>query len=320
MSSFKEMYAAQNAAGKYVCVGLDPDLSKLPNAITDPYNGGAVLTFLTEIIDRTIEFAAAYKPQSAYYEALGDDGPEVLREVIAYIRDRDPNVPIILDYKRGDIGNTNKPYVEYAFDYLGVDAVTVHPYLGQEAMQPFLDRTDKTIIVLCRTSNSGAGEFQDVMCSAYFDPTTGKVYSTPAQAMREDGIRIELQLTEMPLYQFVALRVARSWNKTGNCAIVVGATYPAELGAVRKVVGDDVMILIPGIGAQGGDLAASISNGHDSSGFGIILNNSSGINFAFATLKNDDGELLYSDAEWGKAAGEAARRMNEAIKSHLTTS
>ncbi len=161
-----------------------------------------------------------------------------------------PDVPVILDAKDMDIGNTNTGYVRMAFEYCQADAITINPYLGMEAAQPFLDQKDKGIIVLCRTSNKGSGEFQDLLIKS-----------------------------DMPLYQYVASRVAKYWNKNGNCALVVGATYPNELAQVRRIVGD-MPILIPGIGVQGGDVEATVKAGRDSRGQGMIINASRSIIFA----------------------------------------
>ena len=173
-------------------------------------------------------------------------------------------MPIILDAKRGDIGNTNEGYVKMTFDKLGVDAITVSPYLGKESLEPFLQRSDCGIIVLVKTSNPGAGEFQDLI-----------VY--PERSRRGK-----------PLYQVVAKRIATDWNTNGNCAVVVGATYPEELLQVRKIIGD-MPILIPGIGAQGGNVLETVKNGVNSKKQGIIISSSRGIIFASnpreATLK-----------------------------------
>ena len=209
----------------------------------------SILSFNRKIIDATKDVVCAYKPNTAFYEKYGIPGLSALYETIAYIHEVAPDVPVILDAKRADIGNTNADYAEAAFEYLRADAITVHPYLGAEALAPFLDRANKGIIVLCRTSNPGAGEFQDL-------PVNGE-----------------------PLYRFVAHRVSSEWNKNGNCALVVGATYPDELREVRGLVGD-MPILIPGIGTQGGDLEKTVSAGKDSRGKGMIVNSSRGIIFA----------------------------------------
>lgn len=226
--------------GKFVCIGLDQ----------------ANLVSNKSIIDQTFDLVCAYKPNSAFYEAEGIEGLEGLEKTVKYIKENYPDIPIILDAKRGDIGNTNKGYVKAVFDDLGVDALTVHPYLGKESLQPFLDRKDRGIIVLVKTSNPGAGEFQDL-------ESNGK-----------------------PLYQIIAEHV-KTWNTNENCGVVVGATYPQELKKVREIVGD-MPILIPGIGAQGGDVN-QLKAGLDSNKQGIIVSSSRGILFADnpreATLK-----------------------------------
>lgn len=256
--NFRELLEKRWSLGYFVCVGLDSDLGKIPKAAHDEASSPwktevkvkeTLVAFNRAIVDATSHLVCAYKPNSAFYEQHGAKGTEALRETIAYIHQRAPDVPVILDAKRADIGNTNKGYVDATFDLLGADAITVHPYLGKEALQPFLSRTDKGVIVLCRTSNPGAGEFQDL-------ETNGE-----------------------PLYKVVARRVAEDWNTASNCALVVGATYPDELAEVRQLVGD-IPILIPGIGAQGGDVQKTVTAGKDSRRQGMIINSSRGIIFA----------------------------------------
>lgn len=245
--NFREMLEARWAEGRFVCVGLDSNYERIPQKLVNVEM--AVFVFNRKIVDATKDLVCAYKPNIAFYEEQGVQGLSALIRTTEYIRQHAPGVPIILDAKRADIGNTNRGYVKAAFEIYGVDAITVHPYLGAEALQPFLDQADKGIIVLCRTSNPGAGEFQD------------------------------LQVNGEPLYRVVARRVATEWNKNGNCAVVVGATYPEELREVREIVGD-MPILIPGIGAQGGDVEKTVAAGVDSRGWGIIINSSRGIIFA----------------------------------------
>lgn len=252
MASFFNKLKTKWQDGKFVCVGLDK----------------GDFEFNKKIVDQTHDLVSAYKPNSAFYETEGLEGLEGLGKTVKYIKEKYPDIPIILDAKRGDIGNTNEGYVKAIFDELGVDAVTVHPYLGKESLQPFLDRVDKGIIVLVKTSNPGAGEFQDLLI---------------------DG---------KPLYQIVAEHV-KSWNTNGNCGVVVGATYPQELKTVREIVGD-IPILIPGVGAQGGDVKATVRNGLNSRREGIIVSSSRGIIFsdnpreATLTLDNQIKEALKS--------------------------
>ncbi len=235
-----------------VCVGLDPDFDQLPTIVKNQRSvEEAIFTFNQDIIDATYDLVCAFKPNAAFYEAQGDAGFRALMRTASYIRETYAHIPIILDAKRADIGNTNLGYVQAAFDIIGVDAITVHPYLGKEALASFLARKEKGIIVLAKTSNLGAGEFQDL----------------PVGESQE------------PLYQAVARHVEKTWNTNGNCALVVGATYPEDLKKVRSIVGD-MPILIPGIGTQGAEVAATVIAGKDSRGWGMIINSSRGIIFS----------------------------------------
>lgn len=230
-----------------LCVGLDSDIGNIPEQIQNGEHPQS--TFNKVIIDATHDLVCAYKPNTAFYELRGKAGIEALKMTCDYLKETYPEIPVIIDAKRADIGNTNEGYVKFVFDYLGADAVTLHPYLGKEALKPFLDRKDKGCIILCRTSNAGAGEFQDLLV---------------------DG---------KPLYQIVAKNISKDWNYNGNCAVVVGATYPTELTIVRHIVGD-MPILIPGVGAQGGDVEKTVKAGVDSKGKNAIINSSRGIIFA----------------------------------------
>ncbi|KKQ86906.1 MAG: Orotidine 5'-phosphate decarboxylase [Berkelbacteria bacterium GW2011_GWA2_38_9] len=259
--NFRELLEAQWSRGNFVCVGLDSDPEKIPESVQCRYDTASTISlFNRAIIEATSDLVCAYKPNLASYLKYGQEGLEALYRTSILMRYRAPDIPVILDAKYADIGNTNLGYASFAFDRLEVDAVTVHPYLGAEALKPFLDQTDKGIFVLCRTSNPGAGEFQDL-----------KVDMGP--------ILVNDQPRYRPLYQVVAQQVTRDWNKNDNCALVVGATYPDELREVRKLVGD-MPILIPGIGAQGGDIEKTIVAGKDSRGQGMIINSSRGIIFA----------------------------------------
>jgi orotidine-5'-phosphate decarboxylase len=208
--------------------------------------------------------------------AEGPTGIRALEETILMIHAAAPGVPVILDYKRADIGNTNAGYVTSAFDRLGADAVTVNPYFGQEALAPFLGCTDKGIVVLVRTSNPGAGEFQDRMVEVDSLAEAKELHLESAEAAHMNGCE---RSPHVPMYQYIAGSVAHRWNTNGNCCAVVGATAPEELAKVRRIVGD-MPILIPGVGKQGGDLGAAIRAGVNSKGTGIIVNNSSAVLFA----------------------------------------
>ena len=255
--SFRSLLDARWDAGLFVSVGLDPDWERLPAHLRaaagpdpdDAARARAVADFCTGIVDATADLACAFKPNAAFFERFGAPGTAALGEVARHIRAVAPAVPVIYDAKRGDIGSTNAGYVEDGFDRLGADAITVHPYLGAESLAPFLARADRGVIVLVRTSNPGGGEFQD------------------------------LAVGGEPLYRAVARRVAERWNGNNNCAVVVGATYPAELAAVRAIVGD-MPILIPGVGAQGGDVRLTVEAGRDARGRGMIVNSSRGILYA----------------------------------------
>lgn len=247
--NFRQMLEDRWASGTAVCVGLDSDDRKIPESARKGDAVTTILAFNRAIVDATKDLVCAFKPNAAFYEAHGPDGWLALEETIAYINRVAPEIPVILDAKRADIGNTNDGYVIGGYNRLNADAITVHPYLGGEAMKPFLDCKDKGVIVLCRTSNPGAGEFQDL-------PVKG-----------------------MKLFEYIAVCVASGWNANKNCALVVGATYPEELADVRMLV-EDMPILIPGIGAQGGDLEKTVAAGKDSRGRGMIINSSRGIIFA----------------------------------------
>lgn len=230
-----------------VCVGLDSEFEKLPNSVSSlPHSQ---FEFNKTIIDATHDIVCCYKPNTAFYEARGADGITDLKMTCDYITENYPEVVILLDAKRADIGNTNKGYVSFAFDYLQADAITLHPYLGKEAIQPFLDRSDKGCIILCRTSNPGGGELQD------------------------------LQINNEPLYMHIAKIVSQDWNGNNNCLLVVGATYPEELKKIRAVA-SDMTFLIPGIGAQGGDLENTLRSGLKQDKKGLIISSSRAIIFA----------------------------------------
>jgi orotidine-5'-phosphate decarboxylase len=230
-----------------VCVGLDSTLERIPARFRQENH--PQLAFNRWVIEQTLPYVAAYKPNLAFYEARGAAGWDELARTMRLIRALAPDVFTIADAKRADIGSTNAGYVRALFDELGFDSVTLHPYLGAEALSPFLERTDKACIVLCRTSNPGAGELQDLLV---------------------DG---------RPLWEVVATRVRDEWNANGNCLLVVGATYPAELARVRELC-PDLPLLVPGVGAQGGDAATVVANGLDGRGRGLLVNASRAIIFA----------------------------------------
>ena len=244
--TFAERLAhAHHTSGSLVCVGLDPDAAKLPQDLGE--TSEPLYAFNRRIVDATFDIAAAYKPQIAFYSAVGAE--QQLASSIRYIRERAPAALVILDAKRGDIGNTAEAYVREAFDRYGADAVTVNPYMGEDSVRPFLARKDRGALLLCRTSNSGAKDFQDLTF---------------------DGL---------PLYRHVARHAASHWNQHGNLMLVVGATVPREMAELRAAH-PHVPFLVPGIGAQGGDLKATLAAGLDAKGAGLLLSASRSIIYA----------------------------------------
>ncbi len=236
MASFLEKLERTVAKNRsLLCIGLDPDPAKMP----ERFLGGPdpVFAFNRSIIDTTADLVCAYKPNIAFYEALGIDGLQALKKTIKYVPQ---GLPVILDAKRGDIGSTAQAYARAAFEYWRADAVTVNPLLGYDAVEPFLSYADRGILLLCRTSNPGASDFQGLPCP------------------------------DRPLYLVVAEK-ALEWNTAGNVGLVMGATYPRELALVREIA-PDLWFLVPGVGSQGGDLQAALRAGLDTRGAGLIVN------------------------------------------------
>ncbi len=263
-SQLKQAWQKNNSL---LCVGLDPDLEKLPAQVLK--TNKPIYEFNRQIIDQTAAHCCCFKPQIAYYAAYGAE--DQLEETIAYIKAHYPDHPVILDAKRGDIGATAQMYAREAFDRYGADAVTVNPYMGGDTLQPFLERSDKGMVVLCRTSNAGSAEFQ---------------------ALSFDG-------------QSLAHRVAQKaleWNSLDNVVLVVGATYPQELAEIRAIVGD-IPLLVPGVGAQGGALQAVLQNGLTADKTGLMINSSRGIIYAGS---GDDFALAA-----GRAASELNQEINK---------
>jgi orotidine-5'-phosphate decarboxylase len=254
MKFVDKLLSASRRNKSLLCIGLDPDITLMPKA--------GLFDFNKAIVDATADLVCAYKPNLAFYEALGIDGLKVLRKTIEYI----PGfIPVIGDGKRGDIGNTAKAYAKALFETFGFDAATVSPYLGYDSVQPFIEYKDKGIFILCRTSNPGAMDFQSL-----------------------------IDARGTPLYEAVA-RKASEWDTRGNIGLVVGATYPAELKAIRQLC-PEMPLLIPGIGAQGGDLASAVKNGIDARGEKAIISvsrqvlyASKGKNFAQAARQSAQG-------------------------------
>lgn len=226
MTFREKLAAAMQANHSPLCIGLDPDLERLPAHL--PRDAQGIILFNQAIIEATADLVCAYKPNIAFYEALGAAGWEALR---ATLRAVPAHIPTILDAKRGDVGSTARAYAQAAFDELGADAITLSPYLGTDALEPFLQRQDRGCFILCRTSNPGSADLQDVVLA-----------------------------NGAPLYQYVARLTAERWNKRGNCGLVVGATFPEELATVRSIC-PDLPLLVPGVGTQGGDFRAALAAG-----------------------------------------------------------
>ncbi len=269
MNFMEKLTGAARKNKSLVCVGLDPDPELMPDKV-------GVFEFNKAIIDATCDLVCAYKPQFAFYEAMGNEGLTALKRTVDYMP---KDVLVIGDAKRGDIGNTAKAYARAIFDYFNFDATTVSPYLGFDSLEPFIQYRDKGIFILCRTSNAGAVDFQSLRCET------------------DNGHR--------SLFEIVALK-ASQWNKYGNIGLVVGATYPEELKLIRQSY-PDMPLLIPGIGAQGGDLALTIRYGVDARGEKAIINSSR--------------QIIY--ASRGKDFAEAARRaaatLRDQINQYLST-
>jgi orotidine-5'-phosphate decarboxylase len=246
MSGFiEQLRRAWQRSDSLACVGLDPEIERFPRHIAaEP---SPIFQFNRAIIDATADLVCAYKPQFAHYAAY--EAEDQLERTIEYIHKTHPGVPVILDAKRGDVGNTAERYAIEAFERYGADAVTVNPYLGGDALEPFLRHADKGVAILCRTSNPGARDLQDLVIGA------------------------------RKLYQVVAELTAQRWNSRGNCLLVVGATYPGDLAEVRALVGD-MPLLVPGVGAQRGDVSQAVQNGQTAQGTGLIISSSRGILYA----------------------------------------
>jgi len=267
----EKLLAAERQNRSLLCVGLDPVPERLPDGLRALPVEKAVVQFCRTIIEATAPYVSAFKPNLAFFEVLGPSGMTALRDIVRAIP---THIPVIADAKRGDIGSTASRYAAAFFETYGCDAVTVNPYLGYDAVSPFLAYRERGVILLCRTSNLGARDLQDL-------PVQGS-----------DG-------QTRPLYEIVARRV-QSWNEAGNCGLVVGATYPHELQVIRELC-PNMPILVPGIGAQGGDLAACIPPAVDARGERAIISVSRAILYAG------------SDADYATAAVGVARSFREQI-------
>lgn len=268
MSTFiQQLRHAWSQQHSLLTLGLDPDLTRFPAEFKQ--QPAAIYDFCTGIVDACAPYISAIKPQIAYFASVHAE-PQ-LERLCAYIQQHYPELPIILDAKRGDIGSTATHYAREAFERYGADAVTVNPYMGYDSIAPYFDWPEKGVIILCRTSNPGGSDLQF------------------------------LEINGQALYLHVAQLVAEKWNTiTGQCALVVGATFPEEIAKVRAVVGD-MPLLVPGIGAQGGDIPATVQAGLDSHGQGMMINSSRAILYA------------ESGSHWQQAAAEVAKQTRDAI-------
>ncbi|ACR27721.1 orotidine-5'-phosphate decarboxylase [Burkholderia glumae] len=262
--------AAWQRTNSLLCVGLDPEPTRFPAQFTN--RPEAIFDFCREIVDATAPYASAFKPQIAYFAAHRAE--DQLERLIAHIHLQHPGLPVVLDAKRGDIGSTAEQYAREAFERYRADAVTVNPYMGYDSIEPYLGYEDKGVVVLCRTSNPGGSDLQ-------FLETGGR-----------------------PLYQVVAELAATRWNeKTGQLALVVGATFPKEIEIVRGIVGA-MPLLIPGIGAQGGDVQATVAAGRSADGGGMMINSSRAILYAS------------SGDDFAEAAARVAQATRDTINAH----
>jgi orotidine-5'-phosphate decarboxylase len=272
VSFIDKLSAAWSSNNSLVCIGLDPEPERFPATMAG--HDQAIFEFNKAIIDATHDLVCAYKPQIAHFAARSAE-PQ-LESTIYYLKRNYPNVPVILDAKRGDIGSTAQMYAAEVFERYAADAVTVSPYLGFDSVEPFLNYKDRGVILLCRTSNKGAADLQDLLV---------------------DG---------MPLYEKVATLAAQKWNVHGNCLLVVGATWPAQMAKIRSIVGN-MPLLVPGVGAQGGDVEQLVRAGQTKAGTGLIISSSRAILYA-------------SDAEdFAQAARREAIKLRDAINRHRVT-
>ncbi len=266
MTFMQSLAAAWQNNDSLLCVGLDPDPAKFPAHLKG--RDDAIFEFCREIVDATGDLVCSFKPQIAYFAARRAE--DQLEALIDHIHAKHPGIPVILDAKRGDIGSTAEQYAVEAFERFKADAITVNPYMGRDSVEPYLAYPDKGVILLCRTSNPGGSDLQ------FLDVGGEK------------------------LFERVARLVATEWNTTGQCALVVGATFPAEIARVRELTGT-MPLLVPGIGAQGGDIEATVKAGQTLGGTGLMINSSRAILYAG------------KDENYAAAACQAALETRDAI-------
>ncbi len=272
IESLKNAWVKNNSL---LCVGLDPDLKKIPAPIRG--KDRAIFEFCTGIVDATADLVCAFKPQIAYFAA--QQAEDQLKDLIQYIHSAYPKIPVILDAKRGDIGNTAEQYAAEAFERYQADAVTLSPYMGKDSVEPYLAYPEKGIVLLCRTSNAGGSDLQ--------------------------ALEVSINGQRMKLYEHVARMIASQWNANGQCMLVAGATYTEELSSIRRIVGD-MPLLVPGIGAQGGDVEATIHAGRSKDGTGLVVNSSRAVLYA-----GGDDAVKYAEK-----AREVALQTRDAINAY----
>ncbi len=247
MTFIQKLQSQIKKTNSLVCVGLDSDSDQIPpkfNKLKYP-----VFEFNKFIIKQTFNYVCAYKPNSAFYESRGEKGIKELKLTCHFLQKNYPHIPIILDAKRGDIGNTNEAYKKYIFDYLKVDAVTLNPYLGIGSLQTFLNEKNKGIIILTKTSNPESSEIQD------------------------------LEVNGKPIWLIIVENIIKNHNQNQNCLLVIGATYPEQIKSIRSIV-PNMFFLIPGIGTQGGNLEKTLEFGLTKQKSGLIINSSRDIIFS----------------------------------------
>ena len=271
----QQLQSAWASQGSMLCIGLDPDPKRLPPSLQGKPEG--IFEFCREIADATADLACSFKPQFAYFASQGAEAQ--LEKLIAHLKHKYPKTPVILDSKRGDIGSTAEHYAMEAFERYGADAVTVSPYMGFDSVEPYLRHAGKGVIILCRTSNPGGSDLQ------FLNVAPGGE----------------------PLYLHVAKLAAQKWNSSGQISLVVGATFPEEIAKVRAVIGE-MPLLIPGIGAQGGDIDATVKAGSiaNKPGTGMMINSSRAILYAS------------SGSDFAEAARKVAQSTRDALRSAAT--
>ena len=301
MNFITALHAAWTQQNSLLCVGLDPDPSKFPAHLKNQKNQPeAIFEFCQNIVDATADLVCCFKPQIAYFAA--HHAEDALSALIAHIHHKHPGIPVILDAKRGDIGSTAEQYAVEIFERYQADAITANPYMGRDSVAPYLAYAGKGVILLCRTSNPGGSDLQSL--DVFSQNVLGSKSSSSSGA----------PVVTRKLYEHVASIVANEWNESGQCALVVGATFPEEIARVRAIVGN-MPLLVPGIGAQGGDIRATVQAGQTAAGCGLMINSSRAILYAGvkAIEQEGEGERDFNDQNYAVAARRVALETRDAI-------